>query len=243
MQIETPTNRFIMKSTATRTLSLATIIALALGTLSIQSSQAYDCHQLVRLAHQLDAQLESLRENLANQFKHTPQYDQILEDVRAMRRSAEHIDQLSHNSYEPIQHLEADVVAIDQLSHQLHDLVDRTERSGRGHIHGKTKRTHELLASVTATIHAMTEQIAIMKRPVRHSRGQFSQNYGVPHARSPQYAQPYRPQYAPQTFNGYAQQNYNSQAGFSQPGCNQSAPAYASQDPRAYANSGLWNRR
>jgi len=208
-----------MKTTATKTLSLSAIAALALGGFTANTSIAASCDSLVQLAHQLDAQLEKLKEDLASHYKHTPQFDHIREDVRAMLRQAEHIDQLSHSPYTPAEHFAVDVAEIDKLSHHLHALVDRAEKSGRGHVHGNTKLTHQLLASVTATIHAMSEQIAVMRRPVRN-HNQYSQ-YGnrAPVQQTVQYRPQAQNRYTQPSYNaGYAQQNYTQpNYGYAQP--------------------------
>lgn len=181
-----------MKNTASKTLSLSAAIAVALGGFFATNAEAGH-GKLVHLAHQLDGQLGTLKEELRLHYRHTPKFDHIMSDIVSMRKKARHIDALTHTPNVSLHHLEADVVEIDRLSHHLHKLVDNTEKSRNGHVHGNTRHVHTLLGGVTKTIHAMSGEIAVLKRPVRHyDRGYSSHDSHYRGQRPPQQQQQYR---------------------------------------------------
>ena len=188
-----------MKSITSKPLALAAAITLSIGATTKSTQAGPECDPLVHSAQQLVGLLTNLKEDFRQHYFHTPKFRNLMQDAGDMRKHANHILEIATYRNVSIQHLEADVAEIDRLGHKLHDLVDRNEQRRRGHVHGNTKHTHQMLASMTNVIHQMQGQIQVLKRPVHYGpRGHFSQNSSY---RAPVYNQPSRPVYSAPTVN------------------------------------------
>lgn len=183
-----------MKSIASKPLALIAMIALGVGATAKPAKAGPECDPIVNSAKQLVGLLTNLKEDFRQHYYHTPKFRKLMQDAGDMRKHANHILEIAVYRNTSIQHLEADVAEIDRLGHKLHNLVDRNEQRRRGHVHGNTKHTHQMLASMTNVIHTMQGQIQTLKQPVRRygHRGQYSHNTGY---RSQTYRQPRQPVY------------------------------------------------
>lgn len=237
-----------MKTNASKTLALTATVALTICGISTPAKAAHQCDPLVHSAQQLVGLLTNLKEDFRKHYYHTPKFRTIMQDTGDMRKRANHILEIAVYKDVSIQHLEADVAEIDRLSHKLHNLVDRNEQKRNGHVHGNTKHTHRMLASMTNIIHTMQQQIQVLKqpRPIRYgnNRGHYSHNtrftapvqprpvYSTPVTRQPVYSAPASrtPATCPQTSNqGFATRgSYGS--------------GYYNNPASAFENTGQWYR-
>lgn len=232
-----------MKSIASKPLALIATITLGLGATAQPAKAGPECDPLVNSAKQLVGLLTNLKEDFRQHYTHTPKFRDLMQDTGDMRKHANHILEIAVYRNTSIQHLEADVAEIDRLGHKLHSLVDRNEERRRGHVHGNTNHTRQMLASMTNVIHTMQGQIQALKQPVRRygHRGQYSQNSGY-RGQPQNYYQPRQPVYNAPVVN-YQTPVYVQPT---QPGY--SADANCAVNPRqnsiaAYENTSQWYRR
>lgn len=228
-----------MKSITSKSFALVSAIVLSVGATTKTAQAGHECDPLANSALQLFNLLTNLKEDFRQHYLHTPKFRDLMQDVGDMRKHASHIREIAVYRNVSIQHLEADVAEIDRLSHKLHTLVDRNEQKRKGHVHGNTQHTYQMLASLTNLVHQMQQQIQVLKQPVYYNpRGHYSQNSAY---RPQVYNQPRQPVYNAPTVN-YAPV-------YVQPAQPQySNSANCAVNPRqssiaAYENTNQWNRR
>lgn len=151
---------------------LALIPAIALGALGLSltgpnadASHPTITRELVHKAHKIEDIARELKLEFRKHYVHLETYRHLMTDLNQICAEAEHIDRLAHNPRGQVNHLLADVKELDQLAHHLHEVVDASERSARGHIHGNTGHVHELLDVLNNTIHRLEDTVASIRRP------------------------------------------------------------------------------
>lgn len=147
---------------------LPAAVFTALG-LSLTGSEAGNSvtQELTHKAHKIEGIAAELKTEFRKHYVHLGTYRHLMSDLSEICAQAGHIDKLAHNPRGQIAHLRADVKKLDQLAHHLHEVVDTSERSAAGHVHGKTGHVHELLDVLNNTIHRLEDTLAgIASAPV-----------------------------------------------------------------------------
>ncbi len=140
--------------------NLITICSLLVVT-ALTSQVSTDTYSHIdRLAVRIGNRAEKIVRQTKH-YQHTPEYGHLLNDAQEMRRLANHIHDVAHQSGSII-HLHADIAQLDAQFHHLNSTLENVEHNaayGHGHIHGRTKQIRRLLDRIGDDIHHLAEDL------------------------------------------------------------------------------------
>lgn len=145
----------------------ATLLAITALTASATIAAADTRHHLDEIACRLARDTDTLVQEAAIHYRHTPQYPHLISDAVQMKRLANHIHAIVlHGS---IDYLKRDVDDLDRLFHHVEGLIHQIEVNSRhsfhgGHIHGNTFHVCRGLKLIEADIHHLQNDLRILCR-------------------------------------------------------------------------------
>ncbi len=160
---------------------MALLIGMSAGSLAQANNDTY--RHIDQLAQRIERKAKAFKGQMSK-YRHTPEYQHLINDAIEMCRLAEHVHEVAHVDGD-VRHLAADLRNLDRTFHHIEGLVQRIEHDaayGHGHVHGNTRYVWKLLQDIEESIHHMRDDIADLRRrrvPNTQVRGCYDTGYNV----------------------------------------------------------------
>jgi hypothetical protein len=166
--------------------SITAVLTLVVATSFATQVNADEYRHIDQLAQKIQRYSKQLK-NEVRHYRHTPEYNHLVNDVNNVYRLATHIHDVTHFEGN-LFHLQSDLAELDREFHHLESVFDRIEHNaayGNGHVHGSTAHVKRLLNNIEDSIHHITVDVQILRAP-----RVFHQPVYRPVYRQPVYQQP-----------------------------------------------------
>ena len=151
--------------------SVTACLAFLLVTFAIAGTSNADTYDHIdRMAIDIQRKARLLMRETVH-YRNTPNYRQLLVETNKLYQLASHIHNVTHFAGQ-LRHLESDLRDLNRCFQRLERLFDATEyqaQYGHGRVRGCTAHVKQLLNAVEDCILNMQDDVATLRRLVRHN--------------------------------------------------------------------------